>query len=75
MKPTYHFGSKYVGNILYLLRASMNRAFEVASNSDYDFPSSVSLLQITDGLWNFSERVSPVDDRCELLGFDELLED
>src|SRR5918995_2094978 len=35
----------------------------------------MALLQITNGLWDLGERVRPVDDRCELAGFDEVLED
>jgi hypothetical protein len=42
---------------------------------DDDFPLSVSLLQIPDGLWDLGERVRPVDDRRDLPGLDEVLED
>src|SRR3712207_6404111 len=44
--------------------------FRFASHGDDDFSSSVSLLQIPDGLGGLGERVRPVDDRCELAGFD-----
>src|SRR3712207_1875400 len=46
-----------------------------ASHADDDFPSSASLLQIADGLGDLAQRVGAVDDRCDLPGFDELLED
>ena len=46
-----------------------------ASHADDNFTLSVSLLQIPDGLWDLGERKSPVDERCELAGFDEFLED
>src|SRR5215216_2713986 len=35
----------------------------------------VSLFQIPDGLRDLAQRVRRVDDRCDLPGFDELLED
>ena len=53
----------------------MNRPFEFASHSDDDFSSGVSLFQIPDGLRDLAQRVRRVDDRCDLPGFDELLED
>ncbi len=46
-----------------------------ASHGDDDSSLSVSFFEIPDGLGGLGERVSPVDDRCELPGFDELLED
>src|SRR5215204_3832317 len=58
-----------------LLRGSVNRPFGFASHGDDDFSSSVSFFQIPDGLGDLGERVRPVDDRCYLSGFDELLED
>src|SRR5215208_1000188 len=57
------------------LRDSLNRPFGFASHGDDDFSSSVSFFQIPDGLGDLAQRVSPVDDRCNLAGFDELLED
>jgi hypothetical protein len=45
------------------------------SHGDDDFSSGVSLFQIPDRLGDLGERVGPVDDRCDLPGFDELLED
>jgi hypothetical protein len=44
-------------------------------HADDDLSSSVSLFEIPDGLGNLGERVGPVDDRCDLPGFDELGED
>src|SRR5215208_2491450 len=57
------------------LRDSLNRPFGFASHGDDDFSSSVSLFQIADRLGDLAQRVRPVDDRCDLAGFDELLED
>src|SRR5215212_5862364 len=57
------------------LRDSVNRPFGFASHGDDDFSSSVSFFKITDGLWDLAQRVRPVDDRCDLTEFDELLED
>src|SRR5215208_5301744 len=57
------------------LRDSLNRPFGFASHGDDDFSSSVSFFQIPDGLGDLAQRVSPVDDWCDLTGFDELLED
>jgi hypothetical protein len=44
------------------------------SHGDDDFPASVSLLQIVDGLGGLAQGVGPVDDRRHLAGLDELLE-
>jgi hypothetical protein len=49
--------------------------FGFASHGDDGFSSGVSFYQIPHGLGDFGERVSPVDDRGDLPGFDELLED
>src|SRR5215208_6488970 len=53
---------------------SVNRPFEFASHSDDDFSSGVSLFKIPDCLGDLGERVRPVDNRGDLPGFDELLE-
>src|SRR5918997_107036 len=50
-------------------------SFGFASHGDDDLSSSVSSFQIPDGLGDLGEWVRPVDDRCDLAGFDELLED
>src|SRR5215207_721648 len=47
----------------------------IASHGDDDFSLSVSLFQITDGVGDLAQRVSSVDDRCDLSGFEELLQD
>src|SRR5215218_8382048 len=52
----------------------VNSPFGFASHGEDDFPSSVPFCQIPYGLRSLGERVGPVDDRCELAGFDELLE-
>src|SRR5918996_1031964 len=49
--------------------------FGFASDADEDFSFSVSSFQIPDGFGDLGERVSAVDDGCDLPGFDELLED
>jgi hypothetical protein len=49
--------------------------FRVASHGDDDLSLSVSFFQIPDGLWDFGERVRPVDHRCDLSGLEELLQD
>ena len=49
--------------------------FGFASYGDEDFSSSMSLFQIPDGLRGLAQRVGPVDDRRDLAGLDELLED
>jgi hypothetical protein len=54
----------------YLLRDSLNRPFGFASHGDDDFSSSVSFFQMPDGLGDLAQRVRPVDDRCDLAGFD-----
>src|SRR5918998_4663120 len=46
-----------------------------ASDGDEDFSFSVSSFQIPHGFGDLGERVGTVDDRCDLPGFDELLED
>ena len=53
----------------------MNRPFGFALHGDDDIFSVVSLFQIPDCLGDLGERVRPVADRCDLPGFDELLED
>src|SRR5215208_1802789 len=57
-----------------LPRSPVNSPFGFASHGEDDFPSSVPFCQIPYGLRSLGERVGPVDDRCELAGFDELLE-
>ena len=54
---------------------SVSRPFGFASDGDEDFSSGVSPFQIPDGLGDLRERVRPVDHRCDLPGFYELLED
>ena len=49
-------------------------SFGFASHGDDDFSSGVSLFEITDGFGHLAQRVRPVDDRCDLAGFDEVLE-
>src|SRR5215210_6860485 len=44
-------------------------------HADDDLASSVSLSHMADRLGGFAQRVRPVDDRCDLAGLDELLED
>ena len=63
-------------------RSTATRVFSVvdlgfgfASHGDDGFSSGVFFFQIPHGLGDLSERVGPVDDRCDLPGFDELLED
>ena len=53
----------------------MNRPFGFALHGDDDMFAVVSLFQIPDGLRDLAQRVRRVDDRCDLPGFDELLED
>ena len=53
----------------------MNRPSGFALHGDDDILSVVSLIQIPDGLGDLAQRVRPVADRCDLPGFDELLED
>src|SRR3712207_1974295 len=48
---------------------------DLVSDGDDELSSDVSFFQITDGLGDLGERVSPVDDRCELAGLYELGED
>src|SRR5260370_32817753 len=45
------------------------------SEGDDDLSPGVPLLQVADGLGDLAQRVRPVDDRCDLSGFDELGED
>ena len=52
----------------------MNRPFGIVSHGDDDLSSGVSLFQITDGLGYLGEWVRPVDDGCELTGFDQFFE-
>src|ERR671910_983001 len=49
-------------------------SFGFASHADDDLTSSVSLFQIPDGLGDLAQRVGPVDDGCDLAGFNELFE-
>src|SRR5215217_872050 len=58
-----------------LLGGWVHRPFEFASHGDDDFSLSVTFFQITDGPGYLGKWVSPVDDRCDLPRFDELLED
>ena len=44
-------------------------------HGDDDLPSSLSRFQIADRLGNLAQRERPVDDRRDLPGFDELLQD
>ena len=46
-----------------------------ASQGDDDFSLSVSLCQISDGFGDLPQRVRSVDDRCELPGLEEPLQD
>ena len=43
-------------------------------HSDDDFPLSVPLSEIADGLRRLAERVRSIDDRCDLPGFNEILQ-
>ncbi len=45
-----------------------------ALHGDDDFSSGVSLFQIADGLGGLTQRVRSVDDRRDLSGFHELLQ-
>src|SRR6266545_8061242 len=45
------------------------------SNADDDLPHSLSRLQVADRLGNLAQGERPVDDRRDLPGFDELLQD
>jgi dihydrofolate reductase len=45
------------------------------SDSDDDLPSHLSRFQIADRLGNLAQRECPVDDRRDLPGFDEVLQD
>src|SRR5918995_1757273 len=56
------------------LRGWVIRLSGFPSHGDDGFSSGVSFFQISDGLGDLGERVRPVDDRCELAGFDKLLE-
>ena len=47
----------------------------VMFQSYHHFSSGASFFQITHGLGDFGERVSPVDHWCDLPGFDELPHD
>ena len=53
----------------------MNRPFGLVSHGDDDLSSSVSFFQIPDGFGDLAQWVGPVDDRCDLPRFYELLED
>src|SRR6266849_1593534 len=53
-----------------------NRSSLVRCLKRYDnFPSSVSFFKIPDRLRDLSQRVTPVDDRCDLSCFDQLFQD
>jgi hypothetical protein len=43
-------------------------------DGDDDLPSNLPGLQVADRLGNVAEGERPVNDRCELFGFDELLQ-
>ena len=58
-----------------ILGTSVNRPFGFASHGDDDFSSSVSCFQIPHGFGDLAQWVSPVDNRCDLPRFGELLED
>src|SRR5215217_1429370 len=58
-----------------ILRGWVNRPFGFASHGDDDLSSGVSFFQVPDGIGDLGERVGPVDDRCDLPRFDEVLED
>src|SRR5439155_2895222 len=45
------------------------------SNRDDDLSSRVSLFEIADGLGRFAQWVRSVDDRCDLPGLQELLQE
>jgi hypothetical protein len=45
------------------------------SHGDGDLASSVSRSDVIDRLMGFAERVRAVDVRCDLAGFDQLVED
>ena len=40
----------------------------VIFHSYYDFSPGVTLFQISDGLWDLTQLVTPVDDRCYFSG-------
>ncbi len=44
------------------------------SDRDHDFPSSVTLFEVPDGLGSFGERIRPIDDGLDLARLDELLQ-
>lgn len=44
------------------------------SHGDDSLSLGVSLFQMTDGLGDLAQRVRSVDDRCDLSGFNELLQ-
>jgi hypothetical protein len=43
-------------------------------HADDDFPSGVTCFQVPDRLRSLVQGVGPVDDRCDLSGFDEFLQ-
>lgn len=49
-------------------------SFVIVLHRDDDFASSVTLVQIAEGLRRLAERVRPVNERCELASFNELPE-
>src|ERR671910_880801 len=71
-----NFGESPKGEVRRILipRTPVNSPFGFASHGEDDFPSSVPFCQIPYGLRSLGQGVGPVDDRCELAGFDELLE-
>jgi hypothetical protein len=46
-----------------------------ASQVDDDLPSSVTSADVIDRLRGLAQRVRSIDDRCDLAGFDERLQD
>jgi hypothetical protein len=45
-----------------------------AADDDDDLSSGLAVDHVPDGRWNVAERVSPVDSRRDLSGFEELPE-
>ena len=58
-----------------VLGTSVNSPFGFASHGDDDFSTGVSFFQIPHGFGDLAQWVSPVDNRCDLPRFGELLED
>ncbi len=55
-------------------RVRWARREQLLADGYHHFPSSVPLLQISDSLGRFNQRIAPVDDRRHLLGLNELLQ-